>query len=353
MADLRGIVQNSLGRPGGSYDWQVKGVYNRTALRSIEPKQHEYARCLRQVTPLVQYLGGNALVLRYGQCRGIGNFYLASFDLIEAIRQMLQLSGASLPTEVDATVLADNVERDMRSMRNVILVPHSQGNLMAQQAINIVRRREQAAGQPSGRCLSAVSVAAPTSRNWPLTRDVDLYGHIVQHDLLLRLGRNDFKQVPTSLGSRLMSGVLEQYAGRYYQDWYTRFRLHLPFVTYFVVPETRGEIGQALTKLSARNCSRRYIAGNYFHTGWYSPWYPWFDVFIDLQGTMATVEYHSMYEVLFRGVLPVENNSVHLVFSSHELDVDLTVFLDRQKNPCAGTGTIYGSVGVAGCIDAW
>jgi hypothetical protein len=117
-------------------------------------------------------------------------------DLEEATFQVLNvLSGFPSAGAADAQKLSDAIAKELEGGRNVIVVAHSQGNLMALEALQGVTRLR--------RCVGVVSLASPTSDGFP--SDILLNGHVIggaySQDVILSLPLliNQFALVPTAL----------------------------------------------------------------------------------------------------------------------------------------------------------
>jgi len=120
-------------------------------------------------------------------------------DYLEAFSQFAKVQAGSPGLSEDA----DSLARYFAGVRahdgeHVIVVAHSQGNLITQQAVQALRDRGLYAPRADSLCLAAVAVAAPTSSNWPIPDD-HLLGLQVPGDLLsLLTHRNHFPTISTS-----------------------------------------------------------------------------------------------------------------------------------------------------------
>lgn len=119
-------------------------------------------------------------------------------DYVEAVREYAAVLSGSDAVEEDA----DSLARYLAAHRehdgeHVIVVAHSQGNLLTQQALQLLRARGQYIPRRDSLCIGAVSVAAPTSSNWQIPADY-LVGLQASGDLLsLITQHNHFQTIST------------------------------------------------------------------------------------------------------------------------------------------------------------
>jgi hypothetical protein len=102
-----------------------------------------------------------------------------------------------LPSGPDSTAiaLADSILRDGETGVSMVLVGHSQGTLMIQEALETL-------GVPDP-CVASISLAGPLGQGtWPAV-ETELDGFVVAgeraKDIILRLNANDFDQVATNI----------------------------------------------------------------------------------------------------------------------------------------------------------
>ncbi|HEX2218271.1 MAG TPA: hypothetical protein VHG35_05665 [Gemmatimonadales bacterium] len=246
---------------------RVGVLYNRTYSAQMTPFEKRTTMCLQDLARSEHFLGDLSLRFRYLRCMGdFGQHLGTNFDLVEALRQVMQINGyASFATEADARMIGDTIRQEWRSGRNVILVPHSQGNLMSQQAINYAKS-SSASGAGSPRCVGVVSLAAPVSSNWPLSQGTDLFPVAVKGDMILWLGMNHFARTETSLSRQADAKVAEWdrltqmlgpgagVAARIIQaKW--GLRLHGAVESYMQQAESRQKVRTGIQQLANRNCN--------------------------------------------------------------------------------------------------
>ena len=141
-----------------------------------------------------------ASAVAFGRCaRDALGLAVATQDYVEALRQYVQVADDSPTASQDADSLARYLHGvRTRNGEHVLLVAHSQGNLLTQQAVALLRTRGQYAPARDSLCIGAVSVAAPTSANWPVRSDF-LVGVQARGDILPMLTRrNHFTEIPTA-----------------------------------------------------------------------------------------------------------------------------------------------------------
>jgi alpha-tubulin suppressor-like RCC1 family protein len=115
----------------------------------------------------------------------------------------------SFPVEGNpyALNLSDIIKRQISLGRGVILVGHSQGNLMVQEALHNLYT---SASPMAARCVSVVALAAPTSASWPVGGEtvagVAVKGQALQ-DIILELGLNAFPTASTDVSDSVENEV--------------------------------------------------------------------------------------------------------------------------------------------------
>lgn len=319
---------------------RVELLYNYTiASMGPDPKANEQARCLQDLANASPARGGNTVLERYARCRSV-SFWLGTFDLVEALRQMLERAGVPFGAETDAIHLANRVDALMKAKQNVVLVPHSQGNLMAMQAVSTVKERQASSGLPVEQCLSAISVASPTSYGWPLTQGKDLEGHIAQYDFLLWLPLNRFQQIPTVYGNRLRDeafGDPETAESNFFLWQYYRFKIHLPFNTYFVEQSTTGEIQANLQRLAALKCAGqpRTYRGSWTRDGGGS--YNAFEAVVTVADGKPTVKWTFLPGSVREGTVRMEGEKVVWEYTEYNAPVTHRLAVVFDDAGCAGS----------------
>ena len=108
-------------------------------------------------------------------------------DIVEAIRQFIRVYHDSPRFEVDAGLLAARIQEYRNAGQHVLVVPHSEGNMMLQQAVTRLEGSGQFNVLRDSSCIGAMSLAAPTDVNWPLD-DHHLNHVIVRGDPIPYLG---------------------------------------------------------------------------------------------------------------------------------------------------------------------
>ncbi|MGI8509852.1 MAG: hypothetical protein ACR2MQ_11055 [Gemmatimonadaceae bacterium] len=184
--------------------FEVRLIYNSTATSDgTDPND----RCVIELARNSQGLGINTLPQYVTECEkgtspttNTSDMLAKLADFAEAGIQLSNIiTGLPLPHPADADSVAAITARWMAAGRHVVFVPHSQGNLMVQQGINILARKGLYHPATDTTCIGAVPLAAPTSANWPISSR-HLTGIVAAHDAILALGSNHFPQVRTPLG---------------------------------------------------------------------------------------------------------------------------------------------------------
>ncbi len=134
--------------------------------------------------------------------------FVRTNDYVEAVTAYLQVQSNS-PRVIEDS---DSLARYLVGHRgvdgeHVVLVAHSQGNLLVQQAVRKLRDEGLIAPRNDSLCVGAVALAAPTSANWPIDKDL-LSGVMVPGDVIDALpGPNRFAYVATPLSDSLAAAV--------------------------------------------------------------------------------------------------------------------------------------------------
>lgn len=163
---------------------EVYSFYNASALY----EEDELRKCL---TRAIQRASSLAMSL----CKGVS----ALKDLAEARRQIAELfnrfPGGAEPA---AKTLTRIIRQERGRGRCVILVGHSQGTLMIQQALKEIGGYDQ--------CVTAISLGGPLGKeSWSFWKESNYDGFVVAgergRDIILALGYNDFTRVATNLSA--------------------------------------------------------------------------------------------------------------------------------------------------------
>jgi hypothetical protein len=266
--------------------------------------------CLQDLIRAEPFIGDLSMNFRYLRCMGdYAQHFATNFDLVESARQVLQLTNkATFTSEADARAFASVLAEEMQRGQNVILVPHSQGNLMVQQAVNVLNANHKSTRD--SRCVSAVSLAAPMSTNWPLETGSDLLGVAVKGDMILWLGMNHFAQTETALSRQAeaeiagferlipLIGPGPRVSAKLAQlKW--GIRLHGAVASYMQQAETRQVIRSGIQRMATRTCGNLVLWG---------------------QWPMSTPECVQipLYTAHFRLTTRRENESTYVTYELHE-----------------------------------
>ncbi|MDE3052923.1 MAG: hypothetical protein KGJ70_03485, partial [Gemmatimonadota bacterium] len=197
-ADLVRCAIKASGQLEGS-QYVVSKLYNRTWSVQLPEDVRANVWCAAAGMRWSPVWSLPARILAFGLCTGRAAATAArTNDYVEALGQYADvLSGSNAVTE-DADSLARYIDgRRQRDAEHVIVLGHSQGNLLAQQALRLLKSRGQYSPPRDSLCIGVVAAAAPTSSNWPVPADL-LVGVQVPGDLLsLLTRRNHFQAIAT------------------------------------------------------------------------------------------------------------------------------------------------------------
>lgn len=238
--------------------FDVKLIYNRTAMRFESGDIRD--RCVMRVGTL-RGLGWLSLPVRLAQCTGerVHHYPQMLTDFIEAAAQTAAImSRPSLAQMADADSVAAAVTRWRQAGRHVVLLPHSQGNLMVQQGIAALRDRGAYRPAADTTCIGVVSLAAPTSHGWPVSA-AHLSGLVVEGDAILGIGLNEFPRVRTSLtdsadhdGNAMLQRIAPDVARVVQIGW--AMRLHELIASYLKAEPMHSRVQDALVH-TYRSCA--------------------------------------------------------------------------------------------------
>jgi hypothetical protein len=152
-------------------------------------------------------------------------------DLSEAAGQMAQIIGV-LPVEAreDAKKLTAEITSWLDLKMNVILVPHSQGNLMAIQALSEGRYQQYG---PDNRCVGVASFSTPSTVGWKALGPVAgifQKGTRTSDIILLAPGNGltqDFTTIQTAITDSLDKVVAAAPAYDFWTEFFADAHLHL------------------------------------------------------------------------------------------------------------------------------
>ena len=248
------FAANALARVARATTWgtpvpfDVRLIYNHTGSgRNVAED------CTRDIAAISWALGRNSIVQRLASCLGETAEEIAGSlaDFAEAGGQLASIlanSTALRPADADSVATITTRWRD--AGRHVLLVGHSQGNLMIQQGVAQLTSTGRYHPAADSTCIGALSLAAPTSSNWPISTR-HLAGLVVENDAILLLGQNHFPQIHTELDDSAAADILATMrshapaiAGASVLSW--RVRLHSLVDSYLRREPIRIEVQHAL-----------------------------------------------------------------------------------------------------------
>ncbi len=182
-------------------------------------------------------------------------------DIVEAGREVRNIQNgyrAGTSLNPDALGLAEMIAEEVLDGRRVVLVPHSQGNLLVHEALHVLQPGKLGlSGGQIRQCLGVVSLASPLSVPWPADVTADqiwVSGDVIYHPLLAR--RTHVRPDPGALVSTAESPA----SGEEFRIWNMprNVRLHGVTSSYLSAPEAREAIVRKLRErydvLSTRAC---------------------------------------------------------------------------------------------------
>ncbi|MBW3571975.1 MAG: carboxypeptidase regulatory-like domain-containing protein [Gemmatimonadetes bacterium] len=126
------------------------------------------------------------------------NFLAVIGDLSEAGYQVARLySELPIPAIPDSYKLADSIQSGLGRSDQVILLPHSQGNLLTQEAMQYLGQTDPRLRAGATACVGVVSLATPNNNHWGPIAQLD--GIIQRRDIILHLPTPQFTPVNTQL----------------------------------------------------------------------------------------------------------------------------------------------------------
>lgn len=276
-------------------DIKVYNFYNASGMYNTTVQD----RCIRRAAGLRSRI-------RYALCNGI------VLDITQSSMQIANLLG-TMPIEAstETEALARVIEEERALGRRVILVGHSQGNLMIQEALGEL---------PDKSCVRSLSIAGPLGKSsWQTEMSDDQFDGLVvagerTQDIILYLGKNDFKKVSTDI-TRLAD---ERVVNLENQDLsvalggYTEVDamlegvlLHSMGESYLAGVESRDEIRQSITGLyesmdqsgaCARSIGAQFYASTAFTSSNGTVSYPSALVLVPLSPSAPTNTFIGLFE---------------------------------------------------------
>jgi hypothetical protein len=238
--------------------FDVKLMYNRSAMADAATAED---RCILGLGIKGDWLGLNSLPGEVARCLNStapqALAMLADYaEVGQEFVSVLNRSIASRPRDVDSVAAFTTRLRDQG--RHVVFVMHSQGNLIVQQALTLLAERGQYLQSRDTTCIGAVSLAAPTSEQWPVAAR-HLSGLAVEGDVILMLGRNRFPRVRTPMSDSAAMATTGSVRARIMGlataasiRW--RLRLHGAVDSYLTPEPIRTRVQEAITS-TYRGCA--------------------------------------------------------------------------------------------------
>jgi hypothetical protein len=199
------LLRRNVGQFSDPHDVVMRLMYNRNDATQAAPR-----------SPLACYLaastpGALPFVIRYLACRLMAVASPVTSivnDLREAVGIM---SGKSLPASDpvarDIAALADTIKRYATDGRHVVLVPHSEGNLVTERALLQLQASAFLATNARPHCVAVVPLASPTTHYGPVdaryVRPVQLAGDAILLSPRIGSGAETYPASANALDDRL------------------------------------------------------------------------------------------------------------------------------------------------------
>ena len=239
---LRNIVlEVPLFADGSVFD--IQNFYNRTYSEQRPTPTQQRSHCVSVFASrlVFGYVGANSFGQFMAACTADQSFRrFSDHDLLECMRQMLAILANTDAAEIDATALAARIQSIRALGSHVILVPHSQGNLMANQAIHLLHSvTHEFDPARDSTCIGLVSLASPTSRRWELGEHY-IAPIVVRGDLVPTFD-NEWPPIDTDLSHELLDQPSLSTAFKP-----TGIILHSVLDSYFLQTQSRSAIRSGL-----------------------------------------------------------------------------------------------------------
>lgn len=232
--------------------FEAKFFYNRTHfVEANETPEERSARCVDMLNRRRKFLGHVTRVLFMSRCEMVST---PDTDLAEAAHQLWNLLIGSTVTDIDARVLADTVQLWRQRGRHILTIPHSQGNLMVQQALADFRDIYSYSEAQDSTCVGALSLAAPVSGPWGPLPEYRKKGMVLRLDPVADHTLNDFPRMDNDWSRRWAAIMLSPppvgSAESYWEDRYETLADSIHQArTYLLPAESRTRVKDELEAL--------------------------------------------------------------------------------------------------------
>ncbi len=175
---------------------QVKLHYNRNQLATYPTPAWRYNRCVMLVSSNINKAHQKSWPEQLSRCMANDTTYRRwqDLDLLEAVREVAGIMSGSESREDDAITLTGLIQAERAAGRHAIVIAHSQGNLLTNQAIYWIK--ENPTPGLDSTCIALVSMASPVNRNWDIP-DNHIAKIIVDGDMVA--GLNFWPKISTEL----------------------------------------------------------------------------------------------------------------------------------------------------------
>lgn len=246
----------------------VNHFYSRTYRVQNDPLAARRESCSLDMVRASEVVRGLSLLRRWGRCMqplNPYNYYIG--DLWESWRQVVELQTDLGALPEDAELFSDSISHYANLGWKVVVLPHSQGNLMTQQAVNRMVETDTTWENDRPLCVGAVPLASPLSEHWmPPFRPAELYPVLVEGDIIYTaLGMNDWPTFPNALTDSLNAKLEDAqrikpaFARQVVERWHRLIwgvRIHKIDTSYLQQTTSRARIVDGIRTVH-RNLGRR------------------------------------------------------------------------------------------------
>lgn len=188
----------------------VSYFYNRSELQAVRDYKAAHG-CETKAARELRILQWLHALKRLAECKGVPFLiHVMDSDLLEAYEQINQLQGNGGALAADAYPLASRITAYHTANQHVILMGHSQGNLLIAQALQATTYNERKPLNIGNGCTAVMALASPLGQMsfWGSLEPSYVGGLIVHGDVLQQLHgsvlTNDFPQIATPAGDSVL-----------------------------------------------------------------------------------------------------------------------------------------------------
>lgn len=238
--------------------------YNRTYdAEADETLEERVARCRDLLSKRKKFIGLHSQTTFMLRCIGQST---PTWDWAEAFQQWLNVRTNSPVRQVDAIALADTLQSYRTQGRHSIVVGHSQGVMMAKEALEELRGTYGFSEEQDSTCVAVMTLAPPISPTWGGHPENRLRGVRLLGDPIAALG-NGFPVMSNDSSTKwlaeiaaLPSGALEAWI--FAKVKYDLFMEIHKARTYLIPSQTKAAIAAGLDTLY-HDCAASFVSFNW------------------------------------------------------------------------------------------